>query len=267
MKIEILKKAAEFLDLVWFPAGDDNPMVVAKQHPIDLDGIYKTDIVPFTPHLETGIHWLRKMELSLSPEQWDEYTNLVLRHYPAGKDKFRRWERWFKCEASTELCFEKIMEVIYHDKPTTIEMAELVSQCSAIPKIGLIARKLSFHYESLEERVKELESQLPEGMQECTILFKECILGHGVLTATNWVQHGCQQCKIEKLEADKSDLRKMISDLLDCPRLEDKATRPSGFDAENEGHRVQLVYSVSCSYDKIHRAYKLLMSHHKPKGV
>jgi len=54
--------------------------------------------------------------------------------------------------------------------------------------------------ETLEERVKDLEGQLPEGMQNCTILFKECDLGHLWLTATNWIQHGCQQCKIEKLE-------------------------------------------------------------------
>jgi hypothetical protein len=44
------------------------------------------------------------------------------------------------------------------------------------------------------------KQQLPVGMRECTILFFECEKGHGRLTATNWVQHDCQQCKIEALE-------------------------------------------------------------------
>lgn len=43
----------------------------------------------------------------------------------------------------------------------------------------------------------ELRAQLPETMQHCTIQFKECELGHGWLTATNWVQHGCPTCELK----------------------------------------------------------------------
>jgi hypothetical protein len=43
-------------------------------------------------------------------------------------------------------------------------------------------------------------SQLPAGMEHCTIQFKECEQGHGRLTATNWVDHGCPYCEIAALQ-------------------------------------------------------------------
>jgi hypothetical protein len=46
------------------------------------------------------------------------------------------------------------------------------------------------------ERADRLQKQLPEGMEHCTILFKECEKGHGWLTATNWVPHGCPTCQL-----------------------------------------------------------------------
>lgn len=36
-------------------------------------------------------------------------------------------------------------------------------------------------------------------MKHCTIVFKECERGHGWLTATNWVQHGCWVCERDHL--------------------------------------------------------------------
>lgn len=53
-----------------------------------------------------------------------------------------------------------------------------------------------------------MNKQLPEGMQNCTILFKECEKGHGWLTATNWVPFDCPTCERDKL-------RLMIQDLID----------------------------------------------------
>lgn len=47
--------------------------------------------------------------------------------------------------------------------------------------------------------IERLRSQLPDDMKHCTILFKECEKGHGRLTATNWVDHGCPHCENEKL--------------------------------------------------------------------
>ena len=58
-----------------------------------------------------------------------------------------------------------------------------------------------------------LLAQLPDGMKECTIVFKECVKGHGWLTAKNWVQHECQTCErdqeIARLmgEIDKANTR------------------------------------------------------------
>jgi hypothetical protein len=40
-----------------------------------------------------------------------------------------------------------------------------------------------------EAEIERLRAQLPEGMKDCTIVFKKCYKGHGELTATNWVQH------------------------------------------------------------------------------
>ncbi len=47
-----------------------------------------------------------------------------------------------------------------------------------------------------EAALAEVQARLPDGMRDCTILFKECEKGHGWLTATNWVQHGCPHCEL-----------------------------------------------------------------------
>lgn len=50
------------------------------------------------------------------------------------------------------------------------------------------------------QRIAELEAQLPDEMQHCTIRFIECPVGHGRLTATNWVDNGCPYCKIAEAQ-------------------------------------------------------------------
>lgn len=50
-----------------------------------------------------------------------------------------------------------------------------------------------------EERMAKMQKQLPEGMENCTIVFEECKKGHGNLRGTNWVKHECGQCKIDGL--------------------------------------------------------------------
>lgn len=49
------------------------------------------------------------------------------------------------------------------------------------------------------EQIERLQAQLPEGMKDCTIQFIQCPKGHGRLTATNWVQRGCDVCRLEGL--------------------------------------------------------------------
>lgn len=56
-------------------------------------------------------------------------------------------------------------------------------------------------YAELEAENEQLRCQLPEGMEHCSIKFKSCPLGHGRLTATNWVDHGCPTCEMERLRA------------------------------------------------------------------
>lgn len=67
--------------------------------------------------------------------------------------------------------------------------------------------------EAAEKRVTKLEAQLPTGMSTCTILFRECEKGHGRLTATNWVDHGCDTCERDKLRAARDRAEKRVAEL------------------------------------------------------
>lgn len=51
----------------------------------------------------------------------------------------------------------------------------------------------------VEALLDEVRAQLPEGMKHCTIQFKQCPLGHGWLTATNWVPFDCPTCERDAL--------------------------------------------------------------------
>lgn len=55
--------------------------------------------------------------------------------------------------------------------------------------------------ERLGAENERLKSQFPEGMERCTIKFISCPVGHGRLTATNWIDNGCRHCEIERLAA------------------------------------------------------------------
>jgi hypothetical protein len=63
----------------------------------------------------------------------------------------------------------------------------------------------------LVARVRELKARLPEGMKECAILFKQCPVGHGWLTALNWVEHGCPTCALRKVEAERDEARAQVA--------------------------------------------------------
>lgn len=61
-----------------------------------------------------------------------------------------------------------------------------------------------------DARIAELEKQLPDGMKDCTIIFKQCPHGHGWLTAKNWVgNEHCPKCTL-----DSANLK--IRELLDA---------------------------------------------------
>jgi hypothetical protein len=72
---------------------------------------------------------------------------------------------------------------------------------------------------ALVESRDQAVGQLPDGMKHCTILFKECEKGHGWLTATNWVQHGCPTCdrdalreQVQRLEGENWESREAVLD-------------------------------------------------------
>lgn len=54
---------------------------------------------------------------------------------------------------------------------------------------------------ALQDRVRQLEAQLPEGMKDCTVILEECPVGHTSMRGKNWIKHDCMVCKIGNLEA------------------------------------------------------------------
>lgn len=76
-----------------------------------------------------------------------------------------------------------------------------------------------------EVKVEQLRKQLPPGMEHCTIVFKECSVGHGRLTATNWVQHGCPTCERDELRAENARLK---ADLAACQDMLAGKPLPTG---------------------------------------
>lgn len=70
--------------------------------------------------------------------------------------------------------------------------------------------------DKLDEERRKLLSQLPQDMQNCTIVFEECPRGHGSLRATNWVKHPCPRCELIDVRAAKwpiSSIDERVGDL------------------------------------------------------
>lgn len=83
-------------------------------------------------------------------------------------------------------------------------MAELRDRVAELEKSLENARKE--RDEAWEERASSV-ARLPDGMKHCTIRFMECEKGHGWLTATNWVPHGCPTCERDALRAELARLK------------------------------------------------------------
>jgi hypothetical protein len=81
----------------------------------------------------------------------------------------------------------------------------------------------------LQAENAKLRDQLPDGMKHCTIKFIECPVGHGRLTATNWVQHECFICEINAL---REVLREYIKKFPVSPFYWE-GERPNHFDLED----------------------------------
>ncbi len=90
-------------------------------------------------------------------------------------------------------------------------------------RLSFIAEDIAFAakmIDDFQDEIERLQKQLPPEMQKCTIRFVECDRRHhGRLMATNWVQHECPQCKIERLEDRLRAVHggcRMLSEGSDC---------------------------------------------------
>lgn len=64
---------------------------------------------------------------------------------------------------------------------------------------------------ALRSEALRLRAQLPDGMKNCTIRFKSCPVGHGRLTADNWIDHGCDCCEMKKLQGEIEALKATVA--------------------------------------------------------
>lgn len=85
--------------------------------------------------------------------------------------------------------------------------------------------------DGLVERVRQLESQLPDEMKSCTILFRQCDKGHGRLTAKNWVDSGCGTCALRAAERRAVKASKEAANLCDTLAEGRFADDSAAFDA------------------------------------
>ena len=76
-----------------------------------------------------------------------------------------------------------------------------------IPGPYVLASEADAEIDRLRAKVKQQRMQLPKGMEHCTIHFIECEVGHGRLTATNWIDHVCHWCKIDAKDRELDRLR------------------------------------------------------------
>ena len=85
------------------------------------------------------------------------------------------------------------------------------AQQSACADALRVVKALSADVEEVGAQRDALLKQLPDGMKHCTILFRTCKLGHGWLTAANWVQHGCPTCERDALRSLAGELAEALA--------------------------------------------------------
>lgn len=126
MDIQTLKRAAEFVGTL----PENLELVKGDLYVYNVN----EDMILFNPHQETGAHWLKKMELKLSPEQWENYKDFMLIEF-LKENPDTSFLMWFKT-AKCSVCFPIIMEVIPNSNVNKTENPEHVRQ--------VMLRKASF---------------------------------------------------------------------------------------------------------------------------
>jgi hypothetical protein len=84
---------------------------------------------------------------------------------------------------------------------TAAKRIEMNSRAGAVLKAFTAALATQSEPVSADVEWPAQTGKLPERMEHCTILFKQCERGHGQLTATNWVPQPCLVCEVQKLRA------------------------------------------------------------------
>jgi hypothetical protein len=103
------------------------------------------------------------------------------------------------------------------DTENESETAAHIARCDPQTILELIAA-----WRAEKARADEAANLLPLEMPGCKIELKECELGHGRLTATNWIDHGCPWCRIAALEADNKRLREALDvEREECAKIAD----------------------------------------------
>ena len=97
-------------------------------------------------------------------------------------------------------------QIVFLEKKVAELEAQLVEKEITIDQLTVTANTWNRKYDDECILTAHLQAQLPEGMQDCTIIFKECEVGHGWLTAKNWKQFDCPTCRIAELEAQLAEL-------------------------------------------------------------
>lgn len=93
--------------------------------------------------------------------------------------------------------------------------------------------------------ITRLRSLLPDGMDDCRIIFEQCEVGHGWLRGENWVKHDCPWCQIARLRAENE-------------RLKEQAAAPwvDGYETAKDEYRSRLIEAE----EKIERLREALLA-------
>ena len=117
-----------------------------------------------------------------------------------------------------------ILEMTQHESGSFVHFAEVQDKLGDLETDLNLERTFSEQRNrtigELGEEIEARKRQLPEGMENCTIRFIECPIGHGRLTATNWIDHGCPTCSLAAVTAERDELLKLCREMEDWLRPE-----------------------------------------------
>jgi hypothetical protein len=138
------------------------------------------------------------------------------------------------------------ISALYLEKLAIAMSNQNIKGASYVEDIAYQLDSLGADYPRIVEQRDTLLNQLPEGMKHCTIVFKECPQGHGRLTATNWVQHDCHWCEIERLRIRVKELEKQLNTLLESQLwgVNCKPSAPDWLTKEDREKLLRLSYSL-----------------------